>query len=125
MPTYIKEMVPEFFKILDNTDATLSTSGVSQKQAKVSIELVDVNTDKRYMDKEAMITYASGQSNIYIVTSALENVNYEELDIARIIKLSENCYHIEIVPATCEEYNLWNKLCTQNFRGSSRTYGLM
>ena len=125
VPTYIKEMVPEFFKILDNTDATLSTSGVSQKQAKVSIELVDVNTDKRYMDKEAMITYASGQSNIYIVTSALENVNYEELDIARIIKLSENCYHIEIVPATCEEYNLWNKLCTQNFRGSSRTYGLM
>lgn len=125
VPTYIKEMVPEFFKILDNTDATLSTSGVSQKQAKVSIELVDVNTDKRYMDKDAMITYASGQSNIYIVTSALENVNYEELDIARIIKLSENCYHIEIVPATCEEYNLWNKLCTQNFRGSSRTYGLM
>ena len=125
VPTYIKEMVPEFFKILDNTDATLSIAGVSQKQAKVSIELVDVNTDKRYMDKDAMITYASGQSNIYIVTSALENVNYEELDIARIIKLSENCYHIEIVPATCEEYNLWNKLCTQNFRGSSRTYGLM
>ena len=125
VPTYIKEMVPDFFRALDDAEASITTTGVSQKQAKISIELVDVNSDKRYMDKEALLTYTSGQSNIAFVTSALGNVNYEEMDIARIIKLADNCYHIEIVPSTCEEYNLWNKLCTQNFRGSSRTYGLM
>lgn len=125
VPTYIKDMVPDFFKILDAAEATVSPTGVNQKQAKISIELIDVNSDKRYMDKEATLTYISGQSNIAFVTSALQNVNYEELDIARIIKLADDCYHIEIVPATCEEYNLWNKLCTQNFRGSSRAYGLM
>ena len=52
-------------------------------------------------------------------------INAVKKDIARIIKLAKNSYHIEIIPNGIEEYNLWEKLCTNSFRGSDRHYGLM
>ena len=48
-----------------------------------------------------------------------------EKDIARIIKLSSDVYHIEIISQDMQEYNIWEKLCNQKFKASTRKYGMM
>ena len=77
------------------------------------------------MDNNAKLSYKLGQTYVTFESDKLIGVQYEELDIARVIKLSKDSYHIEIIPSNMEEYNLWKKMCTNTFRGSSRQYGLM
>ena len=79
----------------------------------------------KYVDSEAKLRQKVGQTYVEFETDKLIDVTYEELDIARVIKLAKDYYHIEIIPRGIEEYTLWDKLCTNNFRGSSRQYGLM
>ena len=55
----------------------------------------------------------------------LNNISYEENDIVRIIKMSENEYHMEIVDKNIQEYKVWSKLCNQTFRASTKKFGVM
>ena len=124
IPNYIKDMVPNFFEIME--EAKLETvEGAEYKTVNINLEIIDVNTSLRFVDSKASLRQKVGQPYIEIVSEKLADIAYEELDIARIIKLAKASYHIEIIPSDLEEYNLWKKLCTNNFRGSTRQYGLM
>ncbi|MBR6688944.1 MAG: hypothetical protein IKL68_02895 [Clostridia bacterium] len=124
VPTYIREMIPDFFDIMENSTLVEREDG-KYKEVKIKLEVIDVNSGEKYMDNEAMLSHKLGQTYVTFESRKLINVNYEELDIARVIKLSKDSYHIEIIPTHMEEYNLWKKMCTNTFRGSSRQYGLM
>ena len=124
VPNYIKEMIPNFFEIMD--DAKLEIiDGIEYKVVNIKLEIIDVNTSFRHVDNDGILRQKIGQTYIEFVSDKLEDIAYEELDIARIIKLAKDSFHIEIIPSGLEEYNLWKKLCTNNFRGSTRQYGLM
>lgn len=124
VPNYIKDMVPQFFEIMD--DAKLSkTDDGEYKEAVIKLEVIDVNNGMKHVDSNAKIRQKVGQTYVEFETDKLIDVSYEELDIARVIKLSKDYYHIEIIPQGIEEYTLWDKMCTNSFRGSSRQYGLM
>jgi len=124
VPNYIKDMVPQFFEIME--DAKLSkTDDGEYKEAVIKIEVIDVNSGMKYVDANAKIRQRVGQTYVEFETNKLIDVAYEELDIARVIKLAKDYYHIEIIPQGIEEYTLWDKMCTNSFRGSSRQYGLM
>ncbi len=124
VPNYIKDMVPQFFEIMDDAKL-LKTDDGEYKEAVVKLEIIDVNNGIKLVDGEAKIKQKVGQTYIEFETDKLIDVAYEELDIARVIKLAKDYYHIEIIPQGIEEYNLWDKMCTNSFRGSSRQYGLM
>lgn len=124
VPTYIREMIPDFFEIMESSTLVEREDG-KYKEVKIKLEVIDVNSGEKYMDNEAMLSHKLGQTYVTFESRKLINVNYEELDIARVIKLSKDSYHIEIIPTHMEEYNLWKKMCTNTFRGSSRQYGLM
>ena len=124
VPTYIREMIPDFFDVMENATLVEREDG-KYKETKIKLEVIDVNSGEKYMDNEAMLSHKLGQTYVTFESRKLINVNYEELDIARVIKLSKDSYHIEIIPSHMEEYNLWKKMCTNTFRGSSRQYGLM
>ena len=124
IPNYISKMIPNFFELSDNSK-TEEIDGNIYKTRKINLELVDVKNGKKYIDREAKISYKVGQSYVSIISDAFKNVDYVELDIARIIKLDSKVYHIEIIASDMQEYKLWSKLCNQDFKSSSRRYGMM
>lgn len=124
VPNYIKDMIPVFFEIMEEAKLIKDENG-EHKQADIKLEIIDVNTGNKFVDSNAKLKQKVGQIFVEFESDKLVEVNYEELDIARIIKLAKDSYHIEIIPQGIEEYNLWEKLCTNSFRGSMRQYGLM
>ena len=124
VPNYIKDMIPNFFEVMEDAKHE-KIDNIEYKVAKINLEVIDVNTSFRHVDSNATIRQKVGQTYIEFVSEKLVDINYEEMDIARIIKLAKNSFHIEIIPNGLDEYNLWKKLCTNSFRGSTRQYGLM
>ena len=124
VPVYIKDMIPNFFEIMEDAKLVERENG-KYKQVTIKLEIIDVNTGNKFTDNEAKLSHRIGQTYVTFESDKLIELTYEELDIARIIKLSNDSYHIEIIPREIEEYNLWRKMCTNTFRGSSRQYGLM
>lgn len=124
IPNYISNMIPKFFEISDNCKTIEEKDGI-YKVRRVTLELVDVKNQNKYIDKEAEISHKVGQSYISIKSEMFNNIDYVELDIARIIKLDSEIYHIEIISSDIQEYKLWNKVCNQNFKATSRKYGMM
>lgn len=124
VPNYIKDMIPDFFSAMAK-QKTVEKDGATYKESKIKLEVVDVSNNEKYVDKNAKILSKTGQTYIMFSSEYLGNVEYDENDIVRIIKLDNNTYHIEIVPQDVQEYKIWKKLCTNNFKGSSRSYGVM
>ena len=124
VPNYIKDMVPNFFEVMEDALVRKTDDG-EYKEIGIKLEIIDVNNSNKFVDGEAKLRQKVGQTFIEFESDKLVDIMYEELDIARIIKLARDSYHIEIIPQGIEEYSLWDKLCTNNFRGSSRQYGLM
>lgn len=124
IPNYIKDMVPNFFEVMDNSVAVDKKDGL-YKEVEISVEIVDTIKGKKYTDVSAMVSNKIGQTYIAFVSDMMRNVDYEEGDIVRLIKLSREVYHIEIISKDSQEYKIWKKMCTQSFRGADRQYGVM
>lgn len=124
IPNYISKMIPNFFELSDNSK-TVEKDNVIYKIRNINLEVVDVKSGNKYTDREAQISYKSGQSFVQVISNVFSNINYNELDIARIIKLDSKVYHIEVISADMQEYKLWSKLCNQEFKSTKRKYGMM
>ncbi len=124
LPNYIKDMVPKFFEAMESSIPVDKKDGL-YKEVEISVEIVDTVQNKKYTDVSAVMSSKVGQTYIAFVSDMMKNVNYEEGDIARLIKLSKEVYHIEIISKDSQEYKVWKKMCTQNFRGADRQYGVM
>lgn len=125
IPNYIKEAIPNFFEAIAKAKTVTKIDGIKYKQSTINIELVDVNENKKYLDKNAKLSIKTGQTYISFISDILNDIGYDENDIVRIIKLAKDSYHIEIIPKEIDEYAFWKKLCTQNFKSSVRCYGMM
>ncbi|MDD3303698.1 MAG: hypothetical protein PHP54_02140 [Clostridia bacterium] len=124
IPNYIQLMMPNFFELSEN-GKNVQKDGSNYKIRDVKLEIVDVKNAQKYMDREAKIVHKAGQSYMTITSDTLKNIEYNENDIARIIKLSSDIFHIEIISKDLQEYKLWSKVCTQKFKSSTRSYGVM
>lgn len=125
VPNYVKDLIENFFEGLNAEKLSVSESGALQRKQDIEVEIIDVNSDTKYKDSRASITEVQGRTYLSINSEKLQGIYYEEKDIARIIKLSNAVYHIEIIPKTTEEYMVWKKLCTTSMRGTDRCYGVM
>ena len=124
IPNHLQKMIPDFFELQDK-GKSIDINGVTYKQRDIKLEIIDVKSDNKYNDRDAKILQKKGQSYLTITSEVIKNIDYTEKDIARIIKLSSDIYHIEIISKDMKEYKLWNKLCTQNFKSSTRKFGIM
>ena len=124
IPNYILKTIPNFFELQDK-GKSVDIDGIMYKKRDIKLEIVDVKENKKYTDREAKIIQKSGQTYLSFMSGALRNINYNENDIVRIIKLATDIYHIEIISSDMQEYKLWSKICNQNFKSSTRKYGMM
>ena len=124
VPNYIKDMIPDFFAIGVKAKSAQKVDGI-YRESKIKLEVVDVLSDEKFTDNKAELISKVGQTYVMFSSEGFKDVNYTEGDIVRIIKLSEDTYHMEIVSQSTQEYKIWKKLCTKNFKGSSRSYGVM
>lgn len=124
IPNHLQKMIPDFFELQDK-GKSIDINGVTYKQRDIKLEIIDVKSDNKYNDRDAKILQKKGQSYLTITSEVIKNIDYTEKDIARIIKLSSDIYHIEIISKDMKEYKLWNKLCTQSFKSSTRKFGIM
>ena len=121
VPNYIKEMIPDFFAIAVKAKSVEKVDGIYR----IKLEVVDILSNEKFTDNKAMLVSKAGQTYIMFSSEGFKDVNYTEGDIVRIIKLADDTYHMEIVSQDTQEYKIWKKLCTKNFKGSSRSYGVM
>lgn len=124
VPNQLQKMIPEFFELQDK-GKNEEIASFMYKVRDISLEVIDVKTGEKYTDRDAKIMQKKGQSYLLITSSAIKNIKYSENDIARIIKLSSDTYHIEIIPQDMQEYKLWSKLCNQKFKAGNRRFGMM
>ena len=124
IPNYIKEMIPQFFDIMEDAKLQKYEDG-EYRIAEIKLEIIDVNNSNKFVDNNAVLKQKIGQTYLEFESEYIKDVMYEELDIARVIKLSKDSYHIEFIPNGIDEYLLWKKMCTNSFRGTDRQYGLM
>lgn len=125
VPNYVKDLIENFFEGLNSEKLKENEYGTLQRKQNITVEIIDVNSDTKYKDDNASILEVQGKTYISFNSEKLQDIYYEEKDIARIIKLSKAVYHIEIIPKTTEEYMVWKKLCTTSMRGTDRCYGVM
>lgn len=125
VPNYVKDLIENFFEGLNKEKFTENEYGSLQRKQNIIVEVVDVNSNTKYKDNNASVIEVQGKTYVSFNTEKLKDIYYEEKDIVRIIKLSNNTYHIEIIPKTTEEYMVWKKLCTTSLRGTDRCYGVM
>ena len=124
VPNQLQKMIPEFFELQDK-GKNEEIASFMYKVRNISLEVIDVKTGEKYTDRDAKIMQKKGQSYLLITSSAIKNIKYSENDIARIIKLSSDTYHIEIIPHDMQEYKLWSNLCNQKFKAGNRKFGMM
>jgi hypothetical protein len=120
----IKQLIPNFFEFSDKV-RTEVIGGSQYKVKDIQVEIVDVKNGIKFTDKDAKMMQKKGQTYMTIMSKYLEGIDYTENDIARIIKLSSNIYHIEIVAKDLQEYKIWSKIMNKKLRGSDRKYGIM
>lgn len=125
VPNYVKDLIEVFFEGLNKEKLSENQYGSLQRKQDIEVEIIDVNSDTKYKDNTASVIEVQGKTYVSFNSEKLKDIYYEEKDIARIIKLSNAVYHIEIIPKTTEEYNVWKKLCTTSMRGTDRCYGVM
>lgn len=124
IPNYIQTMIPEFFELVDNSK-NIEIDGVNYKVRDIKLEIVDVKENNKYTDRNAKIMHKLGQSYITFNADCIKDILFEESDIARVIKLASDVYHIEVISKDMQEYKLWHKLCNKTFKSSTRKYGMM
>ena len=59
------------------------------------------------------------------ITMCFYQENLSEEDLIRLIKLEDTIYKLEIIRNDTEEYNVWERYCTNNVRGTKRRYGII
>lgn len=124
IPNQIRDLVPAFFETSKKAK-NVEKDGSNYKEANITLEIIDIVANEKRKDNNAYISSKSAQSYFTIVSDEFVDVEYKEGDLARIIKLADDTYHIEIIPQELDEYNIWRKLCNQDLRGSTKRFGIM
>lgn len=124
VPNHIRLLIPDFFELNENAKS-IERDGVVYKERMIKLEIVDAKTGEKFTDRNAKIVFKNGQSYLTFSSEVIKNIKYNEKDIIRIIKLSSDIYHIEIISQEMQEYKLWSKVCNQKLKASDRKFGMM
>lgn len=127
IPTYLRDLIADFWGWPDTYEVV---GGQAKIKSKICIfKIVDtIEPEKILEDDKARLFQRVDESSFTVYSSVLEELNIEENDIIRLIKVStenDSYYTCEVIRKDAKEYPIWEQFCTQNFRNSTRKYGIM
>jgi hypothetical protein len=127
IPTYIRDLISDFWGWPESYEIIGGQAKIKSKIC--TFKIIDtIEPEKTLEDEKAKLFQRIDESSFTIYSSVLEELNIPENDIIRLIKVSTEAdayYTCEIIRQDAKEYPIWEQFCTQNFRSSSRKYGIM
>lgn len=127
IPTYIRDLIADFWGWPDTYEIVGGQAKIKSKIC--TFKIVDtIEPEKTLEDDKAKLFQRVDESSFTVYSSVLEGLNIEENDIIRLIKVStenDSYYTCEVIRKNAKEYPIWEQFCTQNFRNSTRKYGIM
>jgi len=127
VPTYIRDLIPEFWGWPEDYEVVGGQAKIKSRICTFNI-IDTINPEVTLKDEKTKLFQRIDESSFTIYSSVLEELNIEENDIIRLIKVSteEDCYYTcELIRKDAKEYPIWEQFCTQNFKSSTRKYGIM
>jgi len=127
VPTYIRDLISEFWGWPETYEVVGGQAKIKSKVC--TFKIIDtMQPENTLEDEKAKLFQRVDESSFTIYSSVLESLNIEENDIIRLIKVSTDqdyYYTCEVIRKDAKEYPIWEQFCTQNFKSSSRKYGIM
>lgn len=127
IPTYIRDLISEFWGWPDSYEVVGGQAKIKSRIC--TFKIIDtMNPETILEDEKARLFQRVDESSFTVYSSVLEELNIEENDIIRLIKVStetDSYYTCELIRKNAKEYPIWEQFCTQNFRSSTRKYGIM
>ena len=93
-----------------------------ETEKQINLDIVDNKTNREYSEEGKIYDNGKGVS---ISSPKLSEVNIEENDVIRIIKIDNEKYKIEIIRNNTDEYNVWERYCTNTIKGTKRRFGII
>lgn len=93
-----------------------------ETEKQINLDIVDNKTNREYSEEGKIYDNGKGVS---ISSPKLSEVNIEENDVIRIIKIDNEKYKIEIIRNSTDEYNVWERYCTNTIKGTKRRFGII
>lgn len=124
IPIYIRDLLPEFWGWPESYEVTGNQAKIKSRIC--TFKIIDTMDPENIVeDKAAKLFQRVDESSFSIYSYELKKLDIEENDIIRLIKENDSCYTCEIIRKNAKEYQIWEQFCTQNFKNSSRKYGIM
>ena len=109
IPKSLSEVISDFLSVVDSKN--------------IELEILDNKDNKEYIENNvAMLDNGKG---ISIKAEKLGKLSLAENDLIRFIKIDNEKYNMEIIRENTEEYNVWERYCTNNVKGTKRRYGII
>lgn len=105
----LSSMMPEFLDVSDTK--------------KISLEIIDNKDNKEY--KKENVEMLDNGKGISVKCEKLGELKLAETDLIRLIKMANEKYKIEIIRNDTDEYNVWERYCTNTIKGTKRRYGII
>ena len=93
-----------------------------ETEKQINLDIVDNKTNREYSEEAKIYDNGKGFS---ISSPKLLELNIEENDVIRIIKIDNEKYKIEIIRNSTDEYNVWERYCTNTIKGTKRRFGII
>ena len=93
-----------------------------ETEKQINLDIVDNKTNREYSEEAKIYDNGKGFS---ISSPKLSELNIEENDVIRIIKIDNEKYKIEIIRNSTDEYNVWERYCTNTIKGTKRRFGII
>ena len=127
IPTYIRDLIADFWGWPKDYEIIGGQAKIKSKVC--TFKIVDTKEPENHLeDDRTKLFQRVDESSFTIYSSVLEKLDISENDIIRLIKVStenEAYYTCEIIRQDAKEYPIWEQFCTQNFKNSTRKYGIM
>ena len=89
----------------------------------IQLEILDNKDNKEYIEND--VNMLENGKGISIRCEKLGKLMLKENDLLRIIKINDEKFRIEIIREDTAEYNIWERYCIYNIKGSKRRFGII
>ncbi len=123
IPSTITANMFKFLGYPDDYHTQTDDRGNIKEAKNIKLELFVNNQGDTLEDNNAQIIQSA--KNTSISSDLISNVEIEDGDILRFIKIENDKYRCEIIKKNTSEYEIWEGFCTSTTKGTAKKFGVI